>query len=50
MNVLGDTRDGDAAFLKVASVRLERLLPGPIERVWNHLLVGRGEAPTPLRP
>jgi hypothetical protein len=46
MNVLGDTRDGDAAFLKVASVRLERLLPGPIERVWNH----RGEASTPLRP
>jgi uncharacterized protein YndB with AHSA1/START domain len=37
MNVQGNTRDGDAAFLKVASVRLERLLPGPIERVWNHL-------------
>ncbi|HEY3654619.1 MAG TPA: SRPBCC family protein [Steroidobacteraceae bacterium] len=35
---LGDAaRDEGAAFLKLAGVRLERLLPGPIERVWNHL-------------
>jgi len=26
-----------AAFLKFPGVRLERLLPGPIERVWEHL-------------
>ena len=50
MNVLRDTRDGEAAFLKVASVRLERLLPSPTERVWNHLLIGRGKASAPLRP
>jgi uncharacterized protein YndB with AHSA1/START domain len=32
-----DGTDEGAAFLKLAGVRLERLLPGPIERVWNHL-------------
>jgi uncharacterized protein YndB with AHSA1/START domain len=26
-----------ATFLKVPSVRLERVLPGPLERVWEHL-------------
>jgi uncharacterized protein YndB with AHSA1/START domain len=26
-----------ATFVSVAGVRLERLLPGPIERVWEHL-------------
>jgi uncharacterized protein YndB with AHSA1/START domain len=33
------TRDPDGAgtLLKVPGVRFERLLPGPIERVWEHL-------------
>jgi uncharacterized protein YndB with AHSA1/START domain len=31
------TVDSTAAFLKMPGVRLERLLPGPIERVWEHL-------------
>jgi uncharacterized protein YndB with AHSA1/START domain len=30
-------RDHSAIFLKQPGVRLERLLPGPIERVWAHL-------------
>jgi uncharacterized protein YndB with AHSA1/START domain len=30
-------RDHTATFLKQPGVRLERLLPGPIERVWAHL-------------
>ena len=31
------TPDTTASFLKLPGVRLERLLPGPIERVWEHL-------------
>ncbi len=31
------TPDAKAIFTKVGHVRLERLLPGPIERVWEHL-------------
>jgi len=30
-------KDENATFLKTPGVRLERLLPGPIERVWEHL-------------
>lgn len=30
-------QSGRAEFLKVPGVRLERVLPGPIERVWSHL-------------
>lgn len=30
-------KDPSAAFLKMPGVRMERLLPGPIERVWEHL-------------
>src|SRR5260370_27636085 len=30
-------KDTSAAFLKVPGARLERLLPGPIGRVWEHL-------------
>jgi uncharacterized protein YndB with AHSA1/START domain len=30
-------KDPNAEFLKVPGVRLERALPGPIERVWEHL-------------
>jgi uncharacterized protein YndB with AHSA1/START domain len=30
-------KERSAAFLKVPGVRLERVLPGPIERVWEHL-------------
>jgi uncharacterized protein YndB with AHSA1/START domain len=30
-------KETSAAFLKVPGVRLERVLPGPIERVWEHL-------------
>jgi uncharacterized protein YndB with AHSA1/START domain len=40
MTRLDDTQespDERAQFLKVAGVRLERRLPGPIERVWDHL-------------
>jgi uncharacterized protein YndB with AHSA1/START domain len=29
--------DASASFLKMPGVRFERLLPGPIERVWDHL-------------
>lgn len=31
------TRDEHATFVKLAGVKLERLLPGPITRVWDHL-------------
>jgi uncharacterized protein YndB with AHSA1/START domain len=31
-------KDPSAEFLKVPGVRLERVLPGPIERVWEHLI------------
>lgn len=35
---LPDQRSGEkATLLKTPGVRLERLLPGPIERVWEHL-------------
>jgi uncharacterized protein YndB with AHSA1/START domain len=35
---LGDSvRETSASFLKLPGVRLERVLPGPIERVWEHL-------------
>lgn len=30
-------KDQSATFLKVSGVRFERMLPGPIERVWEHL-------------
>ena len=30
-------KDPSAQFLKQPGVRLERMLPGPIERVWEHL-------------
>jgi uncharacterized protein YndB with AHSA1/START domain len=30
-------KDQSATFLKVPGVRFERILPGPIERVWEHL-------------
>jgi uncharacterized protein YndB with AHSA1/START domain len=30
-------RDERATFMKFAGVRLERLLPGPLARVWDHL-------------
>lgn len=30
-------KDPSATFLKTPGVRFERLLPGPIERVWEHL-------------
>jgi uncharacterized protein YndB with AHSA1/START domain len=30
-------KDPSATFLKTAGVRFERILPGPIERVWDHL-------------
>ena len=30
-------KDKSAEFLKMPGVRMERLLPGPIERVWEHL-------------
>lgn len=30
-------QDPSATFLKVPGVRFERVLPGPIERVWEHL-------------
>jgi uncharacterized protein YndB with AHSA1/START domain len=30
-------KDQDATFVKTPGVRMERLLPGPIERVWEHL-------------
>jgi uncharacterized protein YndB with AHSA1/START domain len=29
--------EGHATFVKLAGVKLERLLPGPITRVWDHL-------------
>jgi uncharacterized protein YndB with AHSA1/START domain len=39
MTILDGTtaRNASATFLKVSGVRFERLLPGPIERVWDHL-------------
>ena len=30
-------RDEHATFVKLAGVKLERLLPGPITKVWDHL-------------
>ena len=30
-------KDQSAAFLQMPGVRFERILPGPIERVWEHL-------------
>jgi uncharacterized protein YndB with AHSA1/START domain len=30
-------QDPSAAFLQIPGVRFERILPGPIERVWEHL-------------
>ena len=32
-----DDNDQSATFLKTPGVRMERLLPGPIDRVWEHL-------------
>ena len=32
-----ETRDEYATFMKFAGVQLERLLPGPLTRVWDHL-------------
>lgn len=32
-----ETRDESATFMKLAGVQLERLLPGPLARVWDHL-------------
>jgi uncharacterized protein YndB with AHSA1/START domain len=32
-----ETRDEHATFMKFAGVQLERLLPGPLARVWDHL-------------
>ena len=29
--------DDRITFLKSPGVRMERLLPGPVERVWEHL-------------
>ncbi|MEA3176687.1 MAG: hypothetical protein QOI59_210 [Gammaproteobacteria bacterium] len=35
---LGDQeQDPNATFVKTSGVRMERLLPGPVERVWEHL-------------
>jgi uncharacterized protein YndB with AHSA1/START domain len=36
--LLGDAaRDEGAEFLKMAGVRMQRVVPGPIARVWDHL-------------
>jgi uncharacterized protein YndB with AHSA1/START domain len=32
-----ETRDEHATFMKFAGVQLERLLPGPLARAWDHL-------------
>jgi hypothetical protein len=32
-----ETRDEHATFMRFAGVQLERLLPGPLARVWDHL-------------
>jgi uncharacterized protein YndB with AHSA1/START domain len=37
MTRLDAPSDPTATFLRIPGVRLERLLPGPIERVWEHL-------------
>jgi len=31
------SKDSPATFLSLPGVRIERLLPGPVERVWEHL-------------
>lgn len=31
------SKDSSATFLSLPGVRIERLLPGPVERVWEHL-------------
>jgi len=33
----GSEKHQGATFLKIPGVRMERILPGPIERVWEHL-------------